>query len=46
MVRLEHHRGIFTCTNRLGDANTNVTVDTANKKVQIYVNGSLVQEWS
>ena len=46
MVRLEHTKGFFSGVFRMGDANTYIYVDTTNKKIQVYIDGVKVHEWS
>ena len=46
MVRLEHKGVLAGATLRIGNATTNITVDTANDKVTVTIGGSKVHEWS
>lgn len=48
MYKLNAITGKFDLVNnpsQLGDSSTYINVDTTNKKIQIYVNGTLVNEW-
>jgi hypothetical protein len=46
MPHVEHRPSSFAGNKKIGSSTTYIYVDTTNNKIQVYVSGSLVHEWS
>ena len=46
MPGLEHIPSIIGGNKKIGSATTYIYVDTINNKIQLFVNGTKVEEWS
>ena len=46
MAGLEHKPSSFAGNKKIGSALTYIYIDTINHKIQVFINGTKVHEWS